>query len=395
VTEEFKGEQLLYGDFRKLLNLKVYGDMDQVADVSRWVKNLDRALFVGFVTYILHGSGYCNKTLCEKWRIEETWYEEERESEPTQPPRCEKCPINPNFKEVDWSTWIRCSFAWAEELNNLWDTYGEAIDHVAWDLLGYIRHWSHYYEKLEKEHRIKVIFTESLPVKELESSDDFKKWIIAESIDPGCSNFIVVHPETFKDAKKADPNKLDKLRNWLSKENVALVSIDEFAHKFASPKEKKAILKEWVSIRNGSLEDLEKENPIVVYALQRNRIVEIEEHLKKSRRELEDGDFENSIRDASFASESLLYVLYHKNHGKEPTEDLTFNQLLCSEKEMIISQLGALVHADLEFIRDWRNNVSHPKKDLRLLDKKTVLEVVYRSEGFYQLVKSSIYPFSL
>jgi hypothetical protein len=91
----------------------------------------------------------------------------------------------------------------------------------------------------------------------------------------------------------------------------------------------------------------------------------------------------------------VLYVLYHKDHGREPTENLTFNQLLDSEKEMITSQLGTLVYADLEFIRDWRNNVSHPKKDYRPPDKKIVLEVVYRSEGFYQLVKTSIYSFSL
>jgi hypothetical protein len=397
VNSELKGERLVYGDFSNLLNLKVSGDMYRISETYRELRNLDKSLYVGFVTYILARAGYCNKTICEKWRIAATFYEEDNVVH-----NCSVCPLNPQLireEQVDWTGWIQCSFAWAEELNELWDKYGEAVEHVVWDLLGFFGTWSHYYENQVSRQRLKIIFTHELPLDQPRSINDLKKWQTLSAIDPSCSNYILVDPATFKRTRRDSAERLKNLHDLLLSENILLVSVDEFADKFISRDKKDSELENWISVRNQTLEHLLKKNPILVIALEWEKLNDVEVHLKASRQEYENAatrtDFEHAIRDATYACEALLQILYHKYFGREAPSNFTWDDLLNSLEETIKSEFITLVYSDLKFLQNWRNYVSHPKDKIPVLNRNIAFQVVNRSQAFYESVKASLNQFEL
>lgn len=364
-----KGEQLLYGNFLRLFDLEVQGNIEETGRLYGRLRDLDRSLFAGFVSFILARVGYYSKTILDVSGSKTT----------------------DNTNE-DWIEDIELLImAWAEELNDLKKTIGELADTP---LLREHMAWNQYYENIEDRDVMKIVFVSRMPLGFLVAKSE-EEWLVAGSIDPSCKNYIVVHPVTYSQAKEKHPDKLRELRNALSDENVSLLSTDEFVGRFAPDTERKHILLEnWCAIRDTVLENLRKEFPIVVYASKIQQLMQTGERLKASRRECEACDLEHAIRDAGFACESLLSVLYYKEKGKEP-ENLTFNDLLISVKEVIETEFGPLVYSDLEFIRDWRNIVSHPQKTAYALDSKITLQVVSRSEIFYELFKHAFRPFQL
>jgi hypothetical protein len=394
VSTELRGEQLVYGDFSHLLNLKVSGDMYEIAETYRKLTNLDKSLYVGFITYIMARTGYCNKTICEKWRISAEFDEGLVHN-------CSVCPLNPKLVQegqVDWSGWIHCSFAWAEELNELWDKYGEGVEHIIWNILEFLGTWSHYYENQVKQ-RVKVIFTEELPLDRFKDIDDVKNWQTLSAIDPSCSNYILVRPATYKRARQKNGELLKGLHDLLASENVLLVSVDEFVDKFISREKKDFELKNWLAIRNDTLEYLLKNNAILVIALEWQKFKDVEVHLKTARREYENAttrtDYEHAIRDATYACEALLKILYHKHYGKKAPSNFTWNPLFDSLKETIGNEFGELINSDLQFLQTWRNNITHPQDSIPILNKNVAFQVINRSEAFYESVKATLNQFEL
>jgi hypothetical protein len=395
VSADLRGEQLVYGDFSRLLNLKVSGGISEISQTYRELRNLGTSLFVGFVTYILARAGYCNKTICEKWRINAEMDEIDH--------TCSVCPLHPELVkkgEVNWSDWIHVSFAWAEEVNELWEKYGETIDQIIWDLLGFLGTWSHYFENTENKARVKVIFTEWLPLSvDLKKTGNLKYWRTLLAIDPSCSNFVLVKPEAYKRARQESEEKLKELRDLLLKENIRLVSVDEFVDKFVARDEKETELGNWVAIKNSVLEDLQRRNSILVIALEWERINEVEDHLKTARQEYENArnkmDYKHAVRDATYAVEALLKILHHKQFGKEAPSDHTGTWAPLQEKlqETIKAEFGDIVYSDLEFLQAWRNYENHPNPPA--LTKNIVFQVVNRSEAFYKSVKDTLNQFEL
>jgi hypothetical protein len=395
VCADLRGEPLVYGDLSRLLNLKVSGKMSEVSETYRELKNLDTSLFVGFVTYILARAGYCNMTMCEKWRINGEMLEMKQ--------TCSACPLHPKLVrdgKVDWADWIQASFAWAEEMNELWEKYGEAVDRIIWDLLSFLGTWSHYFENTNDKTKVKMIFTEWLPLSwNLKKTSNLREWRTLSAIDPSCSNLILVKPDAYKKARREDEVKLKELRDLLLKENIRLVSVDEFVDKFVARDQKETELTNWVAIKNDVLENLLRMNSILVIALEWERINEVEAHLKVAKQEYENAknnmDFKHAVRDATYAVEALLKILYHKHFGKEaPSGDEgTWKPLQNKLQEMITAEFGEIVHSDLEFLHMWRNYESHPNPPA--LTRNIVFQVISRSEAFYNSVKATLNEFEL
>jgi len=369
MEELHKGEQLLYGNFSKLFDLEVQGNIEETGRLYGRLRDLDRSLFAGFISFILARVGYYSKTIFDVSGSKTT----------------------DNTNE-DWIDDIGLLImAWAEELNDLKKTIGELADTP---LLREHMTWNQYYENVESRDMMKIVFVSRMPLGFLVAKTE-EEWLVAGSIDPSCKNYIVVHPATYREAKKKYPDKLMELHGTLSEESVSLLSVDEFVGRFVSDTERKHILLEnWCAIRDAVLESLHKEFPMLVYASKIQQLVQTGERLKASRREFEAGNLEHAIRDAGFACETLLSILYYREKGKEP-ENLTFNDLLSSVKEVIETEFGSLVYHDLEFIRDWRNVVSHPQKKAYTLDSNITLQVISRSEVFYELFKHAFRPFQL
>ena len=195
--------------FLKLLDLKVSGDMQQISETYRKLRNLDKSLFIGFVTYVLARAGHCNKTICEKWQINAKIYEDEFAG-------CLHCDINPlgvrssESAIMKWPTLIHASFAWSEEVNDLWGKFGETVDNVIYDLLGVMGTWSHYFEKSDTKSRLKVIFTENLPINRFEDIKELRSWETLSAIDPSFSNLILVRPWAYKAAREKNEELLKK-----------------------------------------------------------------------------------------------------------------------------------------------------------------------------------------
>lgn len=360
---------MVYGDFSRLFELKIYGSVEDAGRLWGELKDLDRSLFAGFVSFILARVGYYSKTIFKA---------------------CGRRTTENN--DEDWMDDIELLImAWAEELNEMRKAIGELADTP---LLREHLTWSQYFENVTDKKLLKVIFASRTSPGFLVARSK-RELLIAGSVDPSCQNYIVIHPVTYKSVKKLQPKKFEEVREDLAKENVLLLSIDEFVGRFIPNTEKKHIvLENWIALRDKILQRLHKQWSILVIASKAKQLSKIDERFRLARGEYEKNQFEHSIRDAGLACEALLSILYYRDKGKEP-DHLTFNDLLYSIKDLIEREFGSLVHSDLEFIRDWRNKVSHAQKTEYTLDRATALQVVKRSEMFYELFKTTFTPFQL
>ena len=203
--------------------------MAQISNTYRELRKLDKSLYIGFVTYVLARAGFCNLTICEKWRINGKIYTLEH--------NCELCPLNQKAVqegEVNWSEWIQSSFAWAEEVNELWDKFGETVDLAIEELLNFFSSRSHIFEKQETQKKIKIIFTDSLPGQWTNIADrsarwissdevnikDIKNWQALSAIDPSCTNYVLVKSQTYKNARQQFGELLQEIIDKLAAENI-------------------------------------------------------------------------------------------------------------------------------------------------------------------------------
>jgi len=138
MTESRRGEELVYGSFSKLFELKIYGNIAEAGRLWMKLRDLDRSLFAGFISYILARAGYYSKTIFD---------------------------ISGNrtidYSDEDWLSDIELLImAWAEELSDLLRTIGDLADTP---LLQEHLTWSQYFQKMDNRDLMKVIFVSRQP----------------------------------------------------------------------------------------------------------------------------------------------------------------------------------------------------------------------------------------
>jgi hypothetical protein len=394
MDDKYRGEQLVYGDFLKLRTLKIHGEIEQVGILSKNLNYIDRCLFMGFVSYILSKKGYFDVTLYDDSRY---WYNPHK----LLYEYGENGVYTTDFDEDAWVSNVSKGLTqWTEELAHR----QEGLEHntAAVDMLEHMYWWSHIYKHRESEEKLRVIFLPILAWKwifyrdpeeiaELEETHKQPKPWVNIPFFPDCPNLVIIKPSVYKKAKQDSPEKLQMLRETLPKleENVSLVSVDELVAKFIpEPEKKQIVVQNWEAIRERVLEALLKDYPMMVLALENDRLAQAEELLKQSRRRLEDGDLDHAVLDAARACEALLNVLYHKNRGK--SEPLQFGELLGFLKADIETDLGPEVYSDLEYIRRCRNPDVHIPQRVVFLEKNMVLQVVVRSELFHEVLSDML-----
>jgi HEPN domain-containing protein len=389
LEDKIRGEQLVYGDFPKLLNLKVTGEIDQLGILAENLNRFDRSIFMGFTSYILAKGGFKDLTLFDDSRYgynnERLIYEYAEDGDDT--------------REYDEDQWVKCIgdglTQWTEELTRLRDERGtnatvDELEHYYW--------WSHKYQRCESKEKLVVIFLPRLNWDLIffqDIEDDRSPWVNIPL--EGDQNFVIAKPSEYKKAKKEFPEKLLELKDVLPKmnKNASLVSVDEFVAKVLPDSEKKhVILENWITIRDRVLEGILKEYPLLILALEKNRLVQADDSIRKSRRDYEDEKFDDAIKAAAFACEAILYVYYRKNYGKIPGRPYGLEDLLSSMSDKILEELGQEVIYDLQFIRKWRNMVTHPQEFEVVVEKKDALQVVARAEMSIELFKNLLNPFS-
>jgi hypothetical protein len=384
MTETATLENLVYGEISKLLNLRIEGDISQIADIYRQLRNLEKSLLIGYATFIVAQAGYCNKTLCEKWKIADT-FSSDIKSEWS----CNKgCSANPKSLTSDLPELMIVSLPWAEELNKLWDEYGE-VDTVVSTLLNEIFYsYSNYFENQETKERIKVIFTEHVSSNSLKSFSTFRESDIGKKIDSSCKNYILIDPKENRTPSPKTINNFERLKKLLYGESVQILLVGEFADLFIK-KDVEKVLGDWIYLRNNTLEQFKVDNPSLVKALERKELEVIAKKLKKAGRACEDGRTEEAIKEAGSACESLLGILYHRIMGK-PVPKQPIGRTLGELKTSIEKMFGTPVYYDLDLAIAKRNDVTHPRPIPVVIAPRTALQIIERTKIFNELLKAEL-----
>ena len=168
-----------------------------------------------------------------------------------------------------------------------------------------------------------------------------------------------------------------------------LLSTGEFVSQILPNKEQRDITERgWVSLRDKLLGHLQEEWPILINALQGERLADVKERMYQSRLKYEMNNLEDAIKDAGVSCESLLQILHSVYGRKELSGEMVYHDFLCTLRDVIIEKFGEDVYKDLDLIREWRNNVVHPP--VVKPDETTALRVVRKAELFFELFNKKV-----
>jgi hypothetical protein len=210
---------------------------------------------------------------------------------------------------------------------------------------------------------------------------------LAKSFDESASNYVIAHPRLSRQAKEAFM-RVKKQMKTMKGEDLVL-STGEFIARFIPDEQKRYIIEQnWNSLRSKILERLQKEWPIIILARNDQQISDIRERLHKSMVKYENREFDDAIKDVGVSCESLLQVLYSVYGSTRSNEDLGFNDLLTGLKSFIEEEFGENIYNDLNFIRDWRNIVVHPKQIKP--DIAIAFQVISKADLFFKLFEMKI-----
>lgn len=248
--------------------------------------------------------------------------------------------------------------------------------------------WETFYEN-ERHEKLKLIFI-TLVITEWGSTgnelDEVAHYL--KLFDKSCSNYIIVHPRLSRQATKTFKEAKEKMKQRLGQDII--LSTGEFVSKIIPNEQKRHVAEEnWNSLREKIVENLQKKWSILIYATYAQQLSDAMDQIRKSKVKYETYNFEDAIKDAGIACESLLQILHSVYISKKTAKELEFYDLLCALKDVLTEKFGSNIYQDLDFIRIWRNNVVHPGREKP--DSATTLQVVTKAELFNELFKKKIF----
>ena len=350
----------VYGDLLKLYRLPAHGTIMEAGKLYEELHALEHRMLTLYASYVLAQNGFN----VEMWIGEDIMGVTGEAIYTT------------TYKDADWvKDW------------HLFEPMEEGTLYLDWEV----------YYKNEQQNRLKIIFvTMFLQSSHFGKDGKLHTLDVAESLfekcDGTCSSYILVHPKLARQHKKAFVEAKEKMKEIAGQD--LLLSTGEFTVKFIPEKEKRQIIEEnWRSLRAKIIENLQKKWPILIFATRAQQILDVDERIRKSRIKYNIHSFEDAIKDAGVACESLLQILYAIHISKGPAEELEFYELLCASRDFLSEEFGALMYQDLDFIRIWRNNVVHPRR--KKPDAAITLQVIAKAELFNELFKKKIYEQNL
>lgn len=368
MSDQYRGEWLIYGDFPRLFDFKIQSTLEEAARLYGTLQDLDRSLLTAFISYVLARADFTPRYIFELTGKHTT-----------------------DFKDEDWIEEID-TFEWSEELREWSKIMGDLAEP---ELLREHAMWSHYYENVKTKETFKVIFVSRMDPSFMVLRTTDGDLIITHHIDVSIPSYFIIHPWTYKQARKDFRKEFGELKENMASKNAQFLSTDEFVHRFIPDEKKKYLtIENWISIRNGILEKLHKDWPVLTYASKIEQIAKIADLFRNAHVEYEKQEFDHAIMDIGSGCEALLRILYHVNKGREPESDIGFHDLLNSMKEMIEEDFGKNIYADLDFIREWRNKTAHATNPVSPSDDVT-FQIIKRADIFYELLKRIFKPFSL
>lgn len=349
--DDFSGLQGLhvYGDFLTLYSLPVHANLGEAGRLYQDLKLFEQRLLTVYVSYILAHKGYYVKA----------------------------------FTGADF-----------EDIGNLYTNRFRSEDWIKnFDLFQPgdepAFEWTEDYENAEG-HRIRVIFVTML-ILEINARTgeerDEAQHLMKQFFDKDSLNLVVVHPRLSRQANETFQCAKNRVKEYTKGDQ--LLSTGEFVSRFFPIREERYVVEQnWTLLRERLLGDLQKEWPILIYAVQQQKLVDVEEQLRKARLKYEMNNFEDAIKDAGVSCEGLLQVLCSIFGKRELEKEMEFYDLLCALRNAIIEQFGDDVYHDLDLIREWRNKVVHPSGVKP--DDASTLRVITKAELFFELFKKKM-----
>jgi len=351
----------VYGDLLKLYALPAQGTILEAGNLYTEIQVLESKILTLYVSYVLAHCGF---------------YVEEFADEDA----CAEFGVEPlyttKFKDNDW----------IENLDLFRPDVGSAFES------GFEFEWDVYYEN-ERQEKLKIIFA-TLFMRELGPSGitlDEVDYLVKE-FDKSCANYVLVHPKLPRQDKQSFMEAKEKMKQKVGQDLI--LSTGEFVAKFIPDNEKRNIIEEnWNSLREKIVQNLQKKRTILIFATYAQQLSDVNERIRQSRIKYETHYFEDAIKDAGIACESLLQILYSVYVSKKREEEIEFYDLMCTLREVLIEKFGSDICQDLDFIRIWRNNVVHPKEEKP--DGEDTLKVITKAELFYELFRKKIFERNL
>ena len=347
------GKLHVYGDLLKLYTLPVNETITEVGELYKELQDLERQMLTLYASYVLAHSNF----------YVELWTDEDYVK------TAGKAEYTTKFTDDDWFEAARKG-------------YFEPIEAEAF----YID-WEMDYKNVQQE-RLKVIFATNF-IQEIHAPtwkklDEVQH--LLKKFDKSCSNYVLVHPKLARQDKKRFMEVKEKMKQTIGQDLV--LSTGEFVAKLIPDDEKRHIIEEnWNALRERIVKDLRKKWPFLIYAADAQQMSNVNELIRESKIKYETHYFEDAIKDAGVACESLLQILYSVYVSKKTPEELEFYELLCELKEVLTEKFGNNIYQDLDFIRIWRNNVVHPKREKP--NDIITLQVITKAKLFHELFKKN------
>jgi len=365
----------VYGDFLKVFDINVSGKLSGILSLREPLGTFQNTIFLLYGSYILSKAGYnidcwCNEDFYESSGGERLYTTE--------------------FTDKDW---IDNLFM----LEGMWDfNDGNADIEYANKKRGKIKifyinsfidqrkTWIDYIAKDTREDEISLYRKgqQKGPDTQFEMKDDdelardiAEKWY--ERFDKNMTNYVVVSPVLNSALFLKAKNRM----NEFVKDDVFLASWELSKRFIPNKKERQHVEEGWKSLFKALVTNFKARHPFLVYSEEQEKISNTQEWLKSSRNKLEGGNIDDAIRDAGLVCEAILQIL-GKIHKIEQDES-EYNFLLNKLSPYIYEEYGEEVYNDLDFIRKWRNAVSHPHKEKPNINIAT--QVVRRAELFFEL----------
>jgi len=329
----------VYGDLLRLYSLPIHATIGEAASLFRSIRSLDDSILTVYVSYVLTRVGFYAQPFASGDFPERLYTTE--------------------FSDSDW-------------LENL----------ILFEHEEYEDEWEMYFEN-ESNETMKILFVTLLHSDEdpITGKHDEAAHLV-KLFDESGSNFVVVHPRLSRKAKQTFMKTKARM-NQKTGEDVVL-STGQFVSRFIPDETKRKIVEaNWEVLREKILGKLQREWPILVYSIYDKQLSDIQARLRKARLKYQLGtEFEDSIKDAGVSCEGLLQIL-HSIYPKKIDKKMEFSDLLCNLKDVISEEFGKDIYADLDLIREWRNNVLHPP--VPKPDAHITLKIITKAELFHKL----------
>jgi len=361
---------MIFGELLDWYDIEVTSAISSVVSLFKEVKELERNLFTGYVSFILAKTGFYNLTCVDlyPWDIKD------------------RTEYSTKFTLEEWVNHIDVFSCWEEER-------GVETDSEYFSLREHAQDWTNVFESDSDDH-IKVHFLSDNCSWYLATYVDTNKkftWFdrYTEIVGKSLRHYVIVHPEMYSKEKEDFKLVESKLKEKYGRD--IFYTVDGFLHHMMDEELKKDVIKEnWIAIREKILDKIKIKYPFLIKAKNSEKIQSISETLHQAEvyYNLGEAHHINSVRDSSLACESLLQLIHEIYYQKTHDKDLLFYDLINKLQDQLTTVFGPTIVSDLNYIREQRNKVSHPP-----ITKPTDLEtyaVLRKSRLFFEIFQKWI-----